>query len=42
MGLLVFCTPGSHDVTKVAALVLDLGIVAHRTRRNMDGEHLDR
>jgi hypothetical protein len=39
--LLIFCTPGSNDVAKVAALVLDLRVVAHHVRRMVDGEYLD-
>lgn len=30
MGFLVFCAPGSNDVSYMVAFVLDLGIVAHR------------
>jgi hypothetical protein len=39
VGLLVFGTPGSNDVTKMAALVLDLCIVAHHVQRQTETEN---
>jgi hypothetical protein len=41
MCLLIFCTPGSNDIAKVAALVLDLRIVAHYVWRKIGGDQLD-
>lgn len=35
--LLILCTPGSDDIAKMAALVLDLCIVAHDARPRLIG-----
>jgi hypothetical protein len=36
VSFLVLCTPGSNDITKMAALVLDLCIVTHYAQRRID------
>ena len=38
MRLLVLCAPCSDDITEVAALVLDLSIIAHGLEENMGQE----